>query len=471
MSEHQNIEWKQRWHDDYLKWICGFANGIGGIIYIGKDDDGNVVDLLDYRTLLENIPQKIRNAMGIICNINLQEEAGKKFIEIKVNPYSVPVSLRGRYYYRSGSTKMELTGVELNEFLLKKAGKTWDDVIEEGASIVDIDKHSIKKFIEDSQDKGRMPETKGLSIFQILEKLQLTEGQRLKRAAIVLFGKNPGQFYPNIEVRIGRFGMDATDLRFQEVIDGNLVMMLGEVQTQLNNKFLVRPVEFVGMQRIERDSYPIAALREMILNALVHRTYMGAHVQLRVFDDKLSIWNEGMLPSGLSLEDLKKEHNSRPRNPKIAKSCFMAGYIDTWGRGTLKIIQSCKEAGLPEPLIREMNGGMEITIFQDNATPNFEVGLVKSRSYTNKTPKELGLVKELVKRLVKGLVKELSTTQIEILNLISENRNITKSAMAKHIGTSTTTIDNHIEVLKNKNVIERVGGRKTGYWEIIEQSE
>jgi predicted HTH transcriptional regulator len=118
-----------------------------------------------------------------------------------------------------------------------------------------------------------------------------------------------------------------------------------------------------------------------------------------------------------------------------------------------------------------MNGGMEISIFQDNATPNFETGLVKSRSYTNKTPKELGLVKELVKRLVKGLVKELSTTQIEILNLISENRNITKSAMAKHIGTSTTTIDNHIEVLKNKNVIERVGGRKTGYWEIIEQSE
>src|SRR5690606_18848522 len=158
MSERQNIEWKQSWHDDYLKWICGFANAIGGTIYIGKDDEGNVVDLPDSRALLETIPQKIRNTMGIICDINLQEEAGKKFLEIKVNPYSVPVSLRGRYYYRSGSTNMELTGVELNEFLLKKAGKTWDDVVEIGAGIEDIDEESIAQFIEDSNEKGRLPD-------------------------------------------------------------------------------------------------------------------------------------------------------------------------------------------------------------------------------------------------------------------------------------------------------------------------
>lgn len=77
---------------------------------------------------MEDLPNKIRNAMGIICDVQLHDENGKKFISIRVNPYSVPVSLRGRFYYRSGSTKMELTGVELNEFLIKKAGKTWDDM-------------------------------------------------------------------------------------------------------------------------------------------------------------------------------------------------------------------------------------------------------------------------------------------------------------------------------------------------------
>ena len=120
---------------------------------------------------------------------------------------------------------------------------------------------------------------------------------------------------------------------------------------------------FEGMHRIEKDAYPLAAMREMILNALVHRTYMGAHIQLRVFDERISIWNEGSLPQGLTLENLKSEHNSRPRNPKIAKACFMAGYIDTWGRGTLKIIEACKEAGLPEPQLEETNGGIAVTLF------------------------------------------------------------------------------------------------------------
>ena len=122
--------------------------------------------------------------------------------------------------------------------------------------------------------------------------------------------------------------------------------MLYEVITvlQLNHKFLVRPVEFEGLQRVEKGEYPVSALREMLLNALVHRSYMGASVQIRVYDGKLSIWNEGLLPMGIDIESLKREHSSRPRNPKIADACFKAGYIDSWGRGTLKIMEACKDA-------------------------------------------------------------------------------------------------------------------------------
>jgi len=192
--ESQNTEFKSSWQDDYLKWICGFANAIGGIIYIGKDDNGKVIGLTDYAKLVEDLPNKIRNAMGIICDVQLHDENRKKFISIRVNPYSVPVSLRGRFYYRSGSAKMELTGVELNEFLIKKAGKTWDDMVEDNATVADIDENSIVKFIADSLGHGRLPETVGLSIFQILEKLKLTDGDKLKRAAIIMFGKDPLKF-------------------------------------------------------------------------------------------------------------------------------------------------------------------------------------------------------------------------------------------------------------------------------------
>jgi len=100
MPEQQNIEYKQSWHDDYLKWVCGFANAQGGVIFIGKDDNGNVINVADYKKLMDDIPNKIKNAMGITAEVNLHEEKGKHFIEIITPPYSVPISLRGRYYYR-----------------------------------------------------------------------------------------------------------------------------------------------------------------------------------------------------------------------------------------------------------------------------------------------------------------------------------------------------------------------------------
>ena len=368
MPEQQNIEYKQNWHDDYLKWVCGFANAQGGVIFIGKDDNGNVVGVADYKKLMDDIPNKIRNAMGIMAEVNLHEEEGKYFIEIVTHPYSVPISVRGRYYYRSGSTKQELTGAALNEFLLKKSGKTWDDVIETRATFADIDEKAVKIFLAASQNTGRLPENDGLDSPELFEKLRLTENGQLKRAAIILFGKDPGKFYPSIYVKIGRFGKDDTDIIFQETEEGNLIMLLQAVLNQLNHKFLIRSIGFEGMHRIEKGEYPLAALREMLLNALVHRNYMGAPIQIRVYDDKISIWNEGSLPAGLTLAALKRSHSSRPRNPIIADVSFKGGYIDAWGRGTIKILDTCKEAELPEPEMQEQDGGFSITLFKNNLT-------------------------------------------------------------------------------------------------------
>ncbi|WP_276504185.1 ATP-binding protein [Terrimonas pollutisoli] len=369
MPEQQNIEYKQSWHDDYLKWICGFANANGGVIYIGKDDNGNVVDVPDYKKLMDDIPNKIRNAMGITVEVNLHEEHGKHLIEVITQPYSVPISVRGRYYYRSGSTKQELTGATLNEFLLKKSGKTWDDVVEQRATFDDIDEKAVKTFLAASENAGRLPENNhGLSIPELFEKLRLTENGQLKRAAIILFGKDPGKFYPNIFVKIGRFGQDDTDIKFQETEEGNLIVLLQAVLNQLNHKFLIRSIEFEGIHRIEKGEYPLPALREMLLNALVHRNYMGAPIQIRVYDDKISIWNEGTLPEGLTLAALKRSHSSRPRNPIIADVAFKGGYIDAWGRGTIKILDTCKQAELPEPEMQELDGGFSITLFKNILT-------------------------------------------------------------------------------------------------------
>lgn len=432
MSESQNIEWKKSWHDDYLKWICGFANAIGGLVFIGKDDNGVTTHLVDYRNLLEAIPNKIREHLGIIVEVNLHQENGAHFLEIVVPPYTVPVSLRGRYYYRTGSTKLELTGNALNEFLLKKSGKTWDNVPEAVATFNDIDSESVKAFIKDAQKSGRMPDVSDLSIEELFEKLRLSENGEIKRAAIILFGKDPNRFYPNVMIKIGRFGSDDADLKFQETEEGNLIQLLKNVPNQLNYKFFTKPIDFEGMLRIEKGQYPVAAIREMLLNALVHRTYMGSMIQLRVYDNKLTLWNEGNLPEGMELESLKRHHISRPRNPIIADICFKAGYIDSWGRGTLKIINSCKEAGLPEPTITTLDGGILVTLFKDK--------------YSTEQLKPLGL----------------SERQIAAIEFVKENKKITSKDYQLLTGLSRETSSRDLKKLVDIGIFKNTGLKGAG---------
>ncbi|MCK9435822.1 MAG: putative DNA binding domain-containing protein [Synergistaceae bacterium] len=416
MPEQQNIEFKSSWHNDYLKWICGFANAQGGQIYIGKDDIGDIVDVEDYKKLMDEIPNKIKNNMGITTEVNLLQEDGKHYIEIVVQPYSVPISLRGRYYYRSGSVKQELTGASLNEFLLKRSGLTWDEVTEPRATFDDIDERSFRMYLEMAKEKGRLPDVEGLTMEEIFDKLRLTKNRELTRAAIILFGKDPRRFSTNAFVKIGRFKGDA-DLRFQDVEEGNLIVLLKNVLERLDHKYLTRSIEFKGMLRLEHSEYPIPALREMLLNALVHRKYMGSFIQIRVYDDKITIWNDGALPEEITLESLKHVHSSHPRNPLIADVCFKGGLIDSWGRGTVRIIETCKEAGLPEPELTERDGGFLVTLFKDNLTEEqlVKLGLnarqVKAVQYVKEkgriTNSEYQAINEISNRTATNELKEL----------------------------------------------------------------
>lgn len=166
MAESQNMEWKESWRDEYLKWICGFANAQGGKIYIGTNDDGMVIGVKDSKKLMEDIPNKVRDVLGIIVDVNLLSEDGKDYIEICVNPNTYPVNYRGEYHYRSGSTKQLLKGQALNQFLLKKTGITWDSVPIQGAAIKDLRNDSFDIFREQAVKSKRMDERFPIKIMQ-----------------------------------------------------------------------------------------------------------------------------------------------------------------------------------------------------------------------------------------------------------------------------------------------------------------
>lgn len=437
MPEDQNIEYKEIWRDEYLKWIAGFANAQGGIIYIGRDDDGKAVGVANPEKLMEELPNKIRDVLGIMAEVNVRVEDGQRYIEIVTPPYAVPISYHGKYYFRSGSTKQELKGNALNEFLLRKSGKTWDEVVEPRASIDDIDEESVEQFRRDAARSGRLPDDDHddndhdrLGTF--LEKLRLIDGVGIKRGALALFGKDPARFFPNLRVQIGRFGDSDDDLKFHEIEEGNLLYLLRTVPEQLNRKFLTRSITFEGLLRIEKGEYPAAALREMLLNALVHRDYMGSSIQIRVYDNKLSIWNEGTLPEGLTLEALKRQHPSRPRNPLIADVCFKGGYIDQWGRGTLKIINACREAEIPEPEIVERDGGFSVTLFKDR--------------YTNEQLEKLGL----------------NRRQIQAVEYVMTVGTLTNAKYQELFGVSRNTASNDLSGLVSSGILRRLGSRGAG---------
>jgi len=226
MPEQKNIEYKSSWHDDYLKWICGFANARGGRIYIGKNDEGEVVGLDNCKELMDEIPNKIKNLMGITTEVNLLQDDGKHF--------------------------------ELR------------------ASFDDLDERAIKIFLRKAEEAGRLPDIDGLSIPELLEKLRLVKNGQLKRAAIVLFGKDPGAFYPNTFVKIGKFEDDDFTIRFQETEEGNIILVLDKVLRTLDYKFLIRNISFEGMNRIETLEYPIAALRA---RCFLTRCYVNLYIK------------------------------------------------------------------------------------------------------------------------------------------------------------------------------------------------
>ena len=449
MTENQNIEYKESWRDEYLKWICGFANAQGGSIYIGIDDDQKVVGVNNSHRLLEDIPNKIVTTLGIVCDVNLLEREGKDVIEIVVEPSNMPIAYKGEYHIRSGATKQQLRGVALQQFILKKMGLSWDDVTMDNVSIDDIDRDAIDYFIREGIEHNRLSQsTKGSSTETILQNLRLlTTDGKLKSAAILLFGKCPQRHFTGIEFRIGRFVRDEGDLLIQDSIEGNLIQMADKVVETLKSKYLISPIHYEGMVRVEPLEIPEKGLREILYNAICHKDYTGVHIQMKVYNDRVTLWNQGELPAGFDMNVLLREHASRPRNKNIADAFFKAGFIEAWGRGMKIIKDSFAAANMPMPTIENRDGGVLVTI---KRSPLFE------KLYRGEPQNE-----------PQNEPQKLSPRHETMVSLMREDLHISRTDLSKRLNVSLATVKRDIASLRDRHVIVYVGSSKDGHWEVL----
>ena len=432
-AEKQIIEYKSIWKDEFLAWICGYANANGGKLFIGKDDNGSVCGLSNSKKLMEDLPNKIITALGINADVNLYEASDGDFIEIVVKPFSVPVNYKGEYHYRSGSTKQALKGIALNDFIMKKLGIHWDGVVVPSVSITDLKKETLKFFIAKGLGSKRVDKNVANSPFEIiLENLDFVEGKQLKRAAIMLFHPRPEKFVVGAYVKIGYFGR-GEEVLYQDEVHGNLFEQIEGTMDLLFAKYIKALISYNGINRIETFEYPEACVREALLNALSHKRYSdGVPVQIRVYDDRIVVWNTGRLPDDWTIETLFAEHSSRPGNPGIANAFFRSGYVEAWGQGIAKMFRECENAGLPKPII-EFQGSDVKTVFRKD---------IYNEEYLR--------------------TLDINDRQIKALLFTKEHGAITNSNYQELCGVSRGTATNEIKMLVEAELFVASGQRGRG---------
>jgi ATP-dependent DNA helicase RecG len=427
LQESQTVEFKESWRDEWLKTICAFANTAGGVLYIGVNDKGEAVGVDNIRKLIEDVPNKVMNAFVISVEVEIEKENGIEFVKITVPKSNVALSYNGKFYSRSGSTTQELKSGALQRLLLKSGNLSWDEVGVDNATYDDINHETVSRFVIRATEYNRLPlgidATNTRQLFQNL-KLLTKEGE-LTRAAILLFGKEPARFFRCATFKIGRFrGADPTDLIIQDKVEGNLFELFNQVIDYLKSKYLLSPISYQGMQRVETLEIPDKALREAVLNALIHRDYTSpTAISMRVYDQTVSLWNNGELEN-LEIEDLSKEHNSYQRNPLIADIFYRAGYIEAWGRGTLMIIEETIKSGLSLPSFVALHGGLQV-VFQRNSmltaekkTRNTEFELSLRQQKAVDFLKENGIISNKIYQEINKVSKPTATRDLQKLVLL-----------------------------------------------------
>jgi len=443
-GESQTQEFKSSFDKTCIETLVAFANAKGGRVLVGVTDKGIVQGTtLGKESLNEWLVQiKASTSPSIIPELDVHRLDGKTLVVISVAEFPVkPVSTKGRYYKRVANTNQALNANEISDLYMQSLQLSWDAYPAHNAGLDDLSMVKVDKFVQQVNAGGRfaLGTADGLTA---LQKLNYISQGHPTWAAMLLFAKEPLRHH----IHIGRFKTPSLIIDDRQITD----TLFEAVEQALRFIISYVPVSFEitgAVHRKERYAYPLAALREALLNAVVHRDYKdGSDIQIKIFDDKLTIFSPGRLYDGLTLAELQQDHyRSRLRNKLVAEGFYLTTGIEKYGSGFLRMRQALTDYPEIALLIEEISGGLSVTFTRTDAP------LDSTEAHGGVS----GGVSE-------GLNEGLSEGVGRLLQLIQQQPGLRTPMLASQLNTSAKNVERWLQQLKDLQRIEFRGAPKTG---------
>ncbi|MDR0368485.1 MAG: putative DNA binding domain-containing protein [Bacteroidales bacterium] len=484
--------------DAIAKTITAFINTQGGDLIIGVDDDKTVVGVGDAFDQVDTIRTFLVENIKPTAPISVQviEYEKKEVILISVwEGAKKPYLCNGVIYNRKGKTSIIPDTEELSEIISerKKSDFHWERMPVLGAELSDLDNSQIEKTILHYKEYKQDAVIDDIEDFLI--QTGLIQNGNITNACIILFGITPIRFIPQSRIRLTLYPTDKTTNEFidDRFFEGNIFDNIEKIFNYLDIIY-GKTYHVNNLIREERPNYPALALREGIMNAIVHRDYhsVKGFMQVSIYSDRTEISNYGGLPKGITIPELKIEHNSILRNPDIAQICFYRKYIEMLGSGTLRMIKDCKSNKYKIPVWTDKND-ITTVVF-----PN-----VSHNKKDKKIAKELSeKINEIVINAIEGLSEglneglnaikdthtacsdfgneELNEKPSEGLNEVKDRYNkillvlfgkngIQMTDIETLTGIPYKSLERYIKILRDKGIVERKGSKKTGGYHLSEE--
>ncbi len=359
-GETARIEFKKSLADwrKIVETVAAMATIGGGIVLVGVRPDGTPEGVEVGEGGLERIIQRVLDNTDprVFVDVERVDHDGACLLKVRVPPGDGPHLAFGRAFHRPGPATVRMTRDEYERRLLDRLRESsgFERRAVEGAA--EIDEAAVGSFVELAAERG----VAAGPADAILRRLHLLSGGVLSVGGALLFGREPQGPLPQAVIR-GRVtrGVAEDNLSAEGTLFDQVEQAVAFVARNLRSRVVIGE----EARRLEIPELPPAAVREVITNAVTHRDYRStAPVQLRLDEDALTVWNPGHLPEPITPALLRTEHPSVPMNPLIARAMFLAGYIEQWGSGTLRVIEEMARSGNPAPTFSEERGGIRVVL-------------------------------------------------------------------------------------------------------------